>query len=110
MAVMQGRGGDQLEVEGEPDMRGRPGSERREEGEVGVGRRGAVGQKRWGWATRAERVRGKRVGGFLFLFVFLKPFFKTFSNFKFKHLFNFSNFQNILKLNTNKQKHHAFKL
>jgi hypothetical protein len=66
--MMQGRGGDRLEKEGRADRQARVGSERREEGEVGVGRRGAVGQKRWGWATRAERVRGKRVGGVLFLF------------------------------------------
>jgi hypothetical protein len=52
-----------LEEEGRADGRARVGSERREEGEVGVGRRGAVGQKRWGWATRAERGRGKRVAG-----------------------------------------------
>jgi hypothetical protein len=52
-----------LEEEGRADGRARVGSERREEGEVGVGRRGVVGQKRWGWATQAERGRGKRVAG-----------------------------------------------
>jgi hypothetical protein len=92
-----------LEEEGRADGRARVGSERREEGEVGVGRRGAVGQKRWGWATRAERGRGKRVAGLGreeregervwegAFFFFFKLLFQTFISFK---LFqNFSSFK-----------------
>jgi hypothetical protein len=102
---------------------------------VGVGRRGVGGleekmghagkkkrrgKERWaggrlgrasywaaGWKER-EGEREERMGGFCFLFLNLFKF--IFSNFKFKLFFNFSNFQNILKLHSNKQKHHAFKL
>jgi hypothetical protein len=119
---------EELEVRGDTDRWGRPGSEwEREEGKLGragfVGRKrrwaGGVGKRRKNQKKRKrgrssaglgreERKRGLGVWRVLGFFLFSKKTFQIFSNFKL--FFNFSNFQNILKLHTNKQKHHAFKL
>jgi hypothetical protein len=76
-----------------------------------VGRRGRKKKKEREescWA--GPRGEGERGLGGLESFGFFSKTFQVFSNFKFKLFLIFSNFQNILKLHTNKQKHHAFKL
>jgi hypothetical protein len=105
-ALLRNRGEEKgrLEEEGRADGRARVGSERREEGEGEVGRRGAVGQKSWGWATRAERGRGKGLLGWAerrgrergfgkeLSSFFSNPFFKlskVLNSFKTFHLLNY---------------------
>jgi hypothetical protein len=68
------------------------------EGRRGGGVLGRVGQKDWaGGKIRRGGGRWAELDGDGFVF-FLKPFFKTFSNSKFKHLFNFSNFKTFQTL------------
>jgi hypothetical protein len=99
-ALLRNRGEEKgrLEEEERADGRARVGSERREEGEGEVGRRGAVGQKSWGWATRAERGRGKGLLGWAERRGRERGFGKELSSFFFKSLFqtfkSFKLFQN----------------
>jgi hypothetical protein len=63
-------------------------------------------KRRESWAGNGERREGK-VEGFVVFFL-LKPFFETFSNFKFKHFFNFSNFKTFQSFTpTNKNTMHS---
>jgi hypothetical protein len=56
-----------------------------------------------GWEKKRESWAGLETGKeererLRVLFFLLKPFFKTFSNFKLKHFFNFSNFKTFQTL------------
>jgi hypothetical protein len=100
---MWSRGGV-LEVGGEPDMRGRPGSERGEEEGKGEeaderapggsdwkkkkGREEDVGPRRLSWARSGIWAGGGMRWAGLVVFVFFSFFFKSFSNL-FQTLFKF---------------------
>jgi hypothetical protein len=67
---------------------------------LGLGKKGG----RAGLETGKEERERLRV----LLFFLLKPFFETFSNFKFKHFFNFSNFKTFQSFTpTNKNTMHS---